>query len=264
MSSYGASCSTCFPAASFAFATSASSPIASERRFFHSVSVYFSNQHGHKHESLRRPRPPLSCSASVLSAAESCVLSSGFPPRNFSSDLRPIPSAGQHDSTSPASNLIRVPARTLVLRLALLQTRTPSSVQALRCTSPWRLPLRESSKTAAQPPQGQSRGSFEPAQPHSNPIARRFLQVAVSKAPAHRNVIHDSSQGRFRYSPRTSGQLRNPPFAVARFGRPMNRTLISMRRKLPVSGCPSLDKRTKRTVRSMRQARAYALVNVGL
>src|ERR1039457_6114696 len=29
----------------------------------------------------------------------------------------------------------------------------------------------------------------------SNPIASSFLQVAVSKAPTHSNVIHDSSQG---------------------------------------------------------------------
>ena len=35
-------------------------------------------------------------------------------------------------------------------------------------------------------------------------MASSFLQVAVSKAPAHCNVIHDSSQGRFRYCPKTS------------------------------------------------------------
>jgi len=40
----------------------------------------------------------------------------------ISSDLRPIPAGAQHESTSPASNLIRVPARTLVLRLESLQT----------------------------------------------------------------------------------------------------------------------------------------------
>jgi hypothetical protein len=44
-------------------------------------------------------------------------------------------------------------------------------------------------------------------QHHSNPIASGFLQVAVSKAPAHSHVIHDSSQARFRYSPKTFREL---------------------------------------------------------
>src|ERR1035437_4778290 len=44
--------------------------------------------------------------------------------------------------------------------------------------------------------------------PHLNPApikshSRGFLQVAVSKAPAHSNEIHDSPQGSFRYSPKT-------------------------------------------------------------
>jgi hypothetical protein len=52
-------------------------------------------------------------------------LSSGSLPRNSFSDLRPIPIAAQYDSSSPASNLIRVLARTLVLRLALLQRELP-------------------------------------------------------------------------------------------------------------------------------------------
>src|SRR5271166_3464381 len=173
MSSYGASCSTCFPAASFAFATSVSSPIASARRFFHSVSVYFSNQHGHKHESLRRPRPPLSCSASVLSAAESCVLSSGFPPRNFSSDLRPIPVGAQHESTSPASNLPRAPARTVPVCFLFLRTRSRPSAQALRFTTPQRFCLRIPIDVAGLRPHCHPRSRSQPAQAHTNPIAPR-------------------------------------------------------------------------------------------
>src|ERR1039458_7849522 len=38
-------------------------------------------------------------------------------------------------------------------------------------------------------------------QRQSNPIASSFLQVAVSKAPTHSNVIHDSSQGALPIQP---------------------------------------------------------------
>ncbi len=53
-------------------------------------------------------------------AAEPCRLSNASPPPNSSSDLRLISAGAPHESTSPASNLARASARTLVLCLAFL------------------------------------------------------------------------------------------------------------------------------------------------
>ena len=65
------------------------------------------------------PRCPFTRCGNVRFAAEPCKLSSASPPRNFSSDLRLISAGAPHESTSPASNLARASARTLVLCLAL-------------------------------------------------------------------------------------------------------------------------------------------------
>ena len=116
MSSCVASCFTCCRAASCAFATSASSPTDGERNYFHFVSVSSSHLMSQQHQ-----RP--SRSGTVPSVAERCTLSSGYPQPNSSSDLRPIPASAQHDSTLPASNHLRVSARTLPLCLASLSER---------------------------------------------------------------------------------------------------------------------------------------------
>jgi hypothetical protein len=123
MSSCAASCSTCSHAASCASATSDFSLTAGERSFFHSVSDCSSHSISQWQTPPRRPRSPLTHPGPVRSAAERCRLSSASPPRNFSSDLRLISAGAPHESTSPASNLARASARTLVLCLAFLRVQ---------------------------------------------------------------------------------------------------------------------------------------------
>ena len=119
-----ASCFTCCPAASCAFATSASSPTDGERNYFHFVSVSSSHLMSHQHQRPSRLRSPRLRSGTVPSVAERCTLSSGYPQPNSSSDLRPIPASAQHDSTLPASNHLRALARTLALCLVSLRNAT--------------------------------------------------------------------------------------------------------------------------------------------
>ena len=65
----------------------------------------------------------------VRSAAEPCMLSSASPPPNSSCDLRLISSGAPLESTSPASNLTRASARTLVLRLAFVRMQYGGALQ---------------------------------------------------------------------------------------------------------------------------------------
>ena len=56
--------------------------------------------------------------------------------RNSSSDLRLISAGAPHEPTSPASNLARASARTLVLCLAFLRMQYGVALQTLPCTAP--------------------------------------------------------------------------------------------------------------------------------
>ena len=76
-------------------------------------------------------------------------LSSASPPPNSSSDLRLISSGAPHESTSPASNLARASARTLVLCLALVTMQYGGAIQTLRCAAPRSFSLRPSTETPA-------------------------------------------------------------------------------------------------------------------
>src|SRR5882724_7032501 len=120
MSSCAASYFICCRAASCASATSDFLLTGGERSFFHSVFGCSSHPISEQHAPPRWPRSPPSHNGTVRSAAEPCGLSCASPPRNSSSDLRLIPAGPQHESTSPASNLARASARTLVLRLVFL------------------------------------------------------------------------------------------------------------------------------------------------
>ena len=82
------------------------------------------------------PRCPFTRCGNVRFAAEPCRLSSASPPRNFSSDLRLISAGAPHESTSPASNLARASARTLVLCLAFVRMQYGGAIQTLRCAAP--------------------------------------------------------------------------------------------------------------------------------
>src|ERR1700728_3092702 len=149
MSSCDASCCTCCRAALCASATSDFSLTDGERSFFHSVSGCSSNPIGPQQASTRRPRSPLTHNGTVRSAAEPCRLSSASPPRNSSSDLRLISAGAPHESTSPASNLARASARTLVLCLPLLRMLYGGALQTLRCTAPRPFSLRTATETQA-------------------------------------------------------------------------------------------------------------------
>jgi hypothetical protein len=64
-------------------------------------------------------------------------LSNASPPRNSSSSDPHLLSAGApHESTSPASNLDRASARTLVLCLTFLRMQHGGAIQTLRCAAP--------------------------------------------------------------------------------------------------------------------------------
>jgi hypothetical protein len=119
------------------------------------------------------------------SVVEPCMSSSDSPAHNSSYDLRLIPVGAQHEVTSPASNHLRVPARTAPLCLVSFRTRSVPSVQALRCTTSPLLCPGISADTTTHQSQGCSRNGSEPAQAHTNPIVPEggFLQVAVSEAP---------------------------------------------------------------------------------
>jgi hypothetical protein len=176
-----------YRAVSCASATSASSLTDGERSFFHFVSVFSSTQINTQHAPPCRPRSPHTRCGTVRSAGESCMLSSGSPPRNSSSDLRLILVGAQHESTSPASLLPRASARTLVLCLIFLRMHYCCAIQTLRCAAPRPFCLRPPTETEAHRQQPQPRKRSEPAHPHTNPIVPRggFLQVAVSEAPVH-------------------------------------------------------------------------------
>jgi hypothetical protein len=160
-------------------------PIGDEPNFFHCVSACSHIQRNRQRARHRRPRSPLIRYASAPSVVEPCMSSSDSPAHNSSYDLRLIPVGAQHEVTSPASNHLRVPARTAPLCLVSFRTRSVPSVQALRCTTSPLLCPGISADTTTHQSQGCSRNGSEPAQAHTNPIVPEggFLQVAVSEAP---------------------------------------------------------------------------------
>jgi hypothetical protein len=83
-----------------------------------------------------RPGCPFIRCGHVRFAAEPCMWSSGSPPPNSSSDLRLISASAPHESTSPASNLSRASARTLVLCLAFRRMQYGCALQTLRHAAP--------------------------------------------------------------------------------------------------------------------------------
>jgi hypothetical protein len=84
----------------------------------------------------------------VRSAAEPCRLSSASPPRNSSSDPR-LSTSTLHESISPASNLSRASAHTLVLCLVFVRMQDGGAIQTLRCAAPHQFSLPPATKTQA-------------------------------------------------------------------------------------------------------------------
>jgi hypothetical protein len=186
MSSCDASSCTCCRAALCASATSDFSLTDAERSLFHSVSGCSSHPISQQ-QKPPRPRCPFPRCGNVRFAAEPCRLSSASPPRNSSSDLRLISAGAPHESTSPASNLARASARTLVLCLAFLRMQYGCALGTLRCTAPRAFPLPTATETQALSQQRHTSQRSKRAHPDTNPIVPRggFLQVAVSEAPLH-------------------------------------------------------------------------------
>jgi len=120
----------------------------SEQNAFHSVLGCSSNPIRQQRAPPHRRCPFTRC-GNVRFAAEPCKLSSASPPCNFSSDLRLISAGAPHESTSPASNLARASARTLVLCLAVVSMQFGAAIQTLRCAAPRPFSLRPATKTQA-------------------------------------------------------------------------------------------------------------------
>src|SRR5215831_16154882 len=109
MSSCAASCFTCSRPALCAFATSASSPIASALRFCLSASACSSPYQKPQRHPLPVLATKLTHSGTAPSAVEPCRLSNGFQRHSSYSDPRLIPAGGQHESSSPDFNPPRAP-----------------------------------------------------------------------------------------------------------------------------------------------------------
>ena len=102
----------------------------------------------------------------MLFALESCR-----PPHSdHSIPLRLIPAGAQHEVTSPASNLARAPARTLVLCLVFLGRHYWCALPTLRRAAPRPFSLPSPMETEVHRQQPQPRTRSEPAHPYTNPI----------------------------------------------------------------------------------------------
>ena len=125
--------------------------LANRRRadFFRFVYGCSSNPISPQQAPTRRPRSPLAHNGTVRFAAEPCRLSSASPPRNSSSDLRLFSAGAPLEPTSPASNLARASARTLVLSLALIRMQYGGAIQTLRCAASRSFSLRPAPETQA-------------------------------------------------------------------------------------------------------------------
>jgi len=156
MSSCAVSCFTCCRGALCVFATSAFSPTGGERSFFHSVPDCSSRPIGQQ-QTPHHPHCPFVRCGNVRFAAESCKWSNASPPRNCSSDPRLISAGAPHESTSPASNLSRASARTLVLCLALVRMQYGAAIQTLRCAAAHQFSLRSPTETEVHRQQRQFR-----------------------------------------------------------------------------------------------------------
>src|SRR5882672_3664481 len=185
MSSCAASSCTCYHAVLCASATSAFSLTGGEQNFFRFVCGCFSHPIIQRLQLPRRRCYPFPRCGDVRFAAEPCRLLNASPPRNFSSDLRLISAGAPHESTSPASNLARASARTLVLCLAFLRMQYGYALGTLRCTAPRAFSLPTATETQALAQQRHTSQRSRRAHPHTNPIVPQggFLQVAVSEAP---------------------------------------------------------------------------------
>src|ERR1017187_7863951 len=106
-----------------------------------------------------------------------------------------------HETTAPTSIHPRATARHRFLRLAGL---FPSRFLTRRLSLPSRCSHKTRFHLSSNQPftlQHWLATPLIPPQHHSNPIARGFLQVAVSKAPPHTQTIQGQLQSAFSSQP---------------------------------------------------------------
>jgi hypothetical protein len=147
MSFCAASSCTCYRAGLCESATSVFSLTGGEQNFFRFVCGCSSHPIIQRLQLPRPPRCPSPRCGDARCAAEPYTLSNASPPRNFCSDLRLIAAGAPLESTSPASNLAPAPARTLVLRLAVVRMQYGAAIQTLRCAAPRPFSLPPPTKT---------------------------------------------------------------------------------------------------------------------
>jgi len=132
-------------------------------------------------------------------------VSSASPPRNSSSDLRLLSAGAPHESTSPASNLARASARTLVPCLPFLRTQFGAAPR-LSDVPPYDHSLchqqlkrkrnrqQDPHRKRQRPPHGENKS-------HSPPGAASFKPLYL-KTPHTASQLPVLRSGRFRYSTR--------------------------------------------------------------
>ncbi len=122
-------------------------------------------------------------------------MSSASPPRNCSSDLRLLSAGAPHESTSPASNLARASARTLVLRLTFPTMHYCCAIQTLRRAAPQPFSRRSATETDVHRQQRQPCKRSGPVPPHTNPIvlgAASFKSLYLKRphTPTQQTTFH--------------------------------------------------------------------------
>ena len=213
MSSYAASCYTCFPKASCAFATSASSPTGGgplSCHFAGKPSQCFSRKPNQKH-----PRPRKSDRfGSVPNVAGRWWSSRDLPPPNSNSARHPLSPESPHETTIPISHTRCSSPPAGGVRPACLRTSHPSPTSAQNPVPITRNFNQNSSAFTVSNSSSCSRSLPHSPQDHSISIKMHkrlptggSLQTAVSDAPHPTSRLTCAlTVGRIRYSTRVCGQ----------------------------------------------------------
>lgn len=120
MSSYAASCCTCFRKASCAFAISGSSPTGDAPRSCHFASIYSAQRH--KQSKISQAAKTQVIFGDAQNAVDRCRSSRGLPLSKSNFVLLLVWSLLPHEATVYNAKLLRVSARSASLRLAVLPT----------------------------------------------------------------------------------------------------------------------------------------------
>src|SRR5271157_3193302 len=209
MSSCAASCCTCSPKASSAFAISAFSPTGGgplSCHFAGKPSQWFSRKPNQKHP---RPRKP-DRSGSVPTVAGRWWSSRDLPPPNSNSARHRLSPESPHETTIPSSPTRCPSPPACVVYPSCSQTSCPfpTSAQNPRPTT-HKLPPNQSWASALSAPVPVPQAPLitpTPLNMHKRLPTGGSLQTAVSDAPRSTEPTCTLTVGRIRYSTRVSGQ----------------------------------------------------------